>query len=170
MFPDSWVDPDAEAAVDALQELVGLIRSLRAEYRIEPSTKVVVYLGEASESLELALEEEGGSVLSLAQIASIEPMASGPGGPGAHAVLKTGGDIFLPLEGVVDLGKERARIQSEVDRTRKILAGTTAKLGNRGFIENAKPDVVERERAKLVSLKEQMERLEEKLQTLGSVT
>ncbi len=169
-FPDSWVDPDAEAAVDALQELVGLIRSLRAEYRIEPSTKVVVYLGKASEGLELALEEEGDSVLSLAQIASIEPMESGPKGPGAHAVLKRGGDVFLPLEGVVDLGKERTRIQSEVDRTRELLAGTTAKLGNQGFIENARTDVVEREHAKLVSLKEQKERLEEKLQTLGNVT
>ena len=169
-FPNSWVDEDAEAAIGALQELVGLIRSFRAEYRVEPSTKVVVYLDDESVALEAALEAEGDSVLSPAHVSAIKPMESAPGGAGAHSVLETGGELFLPLEGVIDLEKERVRIQREVDRTSKLLASTEGKLTNTGFIENAQPEVIDREREKLSLLQEQKGRLEQKLQALGHTT
>ena len=114
------------------------------------------------------MSEEAGSVFAMAGLSSIDPLAADAGIAGVHAVLKTGGEIFLPLEGVIDLDKERARIQADVARTAGLLARTQGKLENEGFLANAPEDVVERERDKLTSLAEQRARLESKLRSLGA--
>ena len=167
-YSDGWLDPEADAAIAALQELVGVIRGLRAEYGVAQSASVAVQLADPSEALEMALAEEAGSVFALAGLSSIDPLVADAGVAGVHTVLKTGGEVFLPLAGVIDLDKERARIQAEVARTADLLARTQGKLENTGFLANAPGDVVERERGKLSSLTEQRERLEDKLRSLGA--
>jgi valyl-tRNA synthetase len=89
---------------------------------------------------------------------------SGKGG--AHAVLRAGGEVFIPLEGLIDVTKERERLQKELQRLEGQLRGTEAKLSNEQFVSKAKPEVIQREREKAQSLQEQHERLAEKLQAL----
>ncbi|MDH3734425.1 MAG: valine--tRNA ligase [Gemmatimonadota bacterium] len=168
-----WVDEDAESAIEALRELVGAIRALRSEYRVDPKTPLEVRVGGVSPALRAALDEEGASVRRLASLSEMsdlgESTAAVPGQPGAHAVLRTGGDVFIPLEGVIDLDRERGRIGDERDHIGGLLTGTRGKLENQGFVSNAPPEVVQREKDKLVSLEDQLQRLEEKLRSLGSV-
>ena len=165
---DGWLDEEAEAAIDALRELVGAVRTLRAEYRIDPGTRLEeVRLGSPSEALRRGLEAERGSVLRLAGVHRLEPLAGPSGEPGASAVLRSGGEVFIPLRGVIDLDRERARIADEARRAGELLERTRGKLGNRGFTENAPPEVVEREKEKLASLGTQLERLEDQLRSLG---
>ncbi len=166
-YSDDWLDAEADVAITALQEFVGVIRGLRAEYGVRQSTVVSVQLGGPSEALQAALAEEEESVFVLAGLSSIEALEPATGAAGAHAVLKTGGEVFLPLEGVIDLDKERQRIQAEVGRAAEFMVRTQGKLENAGFLANAPEEVVERERSKLSSLAEQRERLEEKLRSLG---
>jgi valyl-tRNA synthetase len=78
-------------------------------------------------------------------------------------VLKNGVRVFLPLEGVVDLEKERARLEKEIQRIQGMLKGTEAKLANENFTGRAPAEVVEKERAKAGSQRLQLEGLEEKL-------
>ena len=78
------------------------------------------------------------------------------------------GDLScLPLEGVVDLAAERARLARTIAATAKELAATTKKLDNPSFVERAKPEVVEENRERLVTFAAEIERLQAALSRLG---
>ena len=165
--PGEWVDGEADSAIDALRELIGAVRVVRSEYRIEPRSLIEVRLAAPSAALLLGLSAEEPSVLRLAGIARITVPNGAEGGPGAHVVLRSGGEVFVPLGDVIDLARERQRIGEEATRTSDLLGRTRAKLESRGFLDNAPPEVVDREREKLEALTEQQSRLEAKLRSLA---
>ncbi|TFG66598.1 MAG: valine--tRNA ligase, partial [Gemmatimonadales bacterium] len=155
--------PDAEAAMDELQDLVGSVRNLRAEYGIDPGRKIDVVISSISNELQAALAEEEAGALSLARLSSLSREDAIPSGiPGAHAVLRSGVEVFLPLEGVVDIERERERITTELDRLKGLLEAATTKLANPEFANRAPVEVVEREREKAHSFGQRRERLLEK--------
>ena len=166
--PDAWSDPDAERQMDALQELIGTVRNLRAEYNVQPGTRVDVHIASPSEALQGALRAESAGVRVLGRVEElVESATATEDGPGAHAVLRSGGELFIPLSAVIDVEKERVRLQSELQRVQNLLEGTRAKLANEKFLGNAPPEVVEREREKEGSLQDQHARLSEKRGALG---
>jgi valyl-tRNA synthetase len=85
------------------------------------------------------------------------------GAVGASAVLESGPRLFLPLEGVVDLERERARLGEEIDRKEALLGAARGKLANTNFVERAPAAVVEKEREKAASLEDQLQGLRDKL-------
>ena len=91
------------------------------------------------------------------------PERAGEGTIGAHAVLTGGAEVFLPLEDVVDLERERRRLREEMERLEDRLRDTRRKLDNEQFVTKAPEEVVEREREKARSQREQLEKLGEKL-------
>jgi valyl-tRNA synthetase len=78
---------------------------------------------------------------------------------GASAVLVSGAEVFLPLEGVIDLARERGRLRAELDRVEGMISGTRGRLENERFVSRAPEEVVRREREKLASLEEQRAKL-----------
>ncbi len=161
---DVEVWPEAEAAIDELKELVGWVRNMRAEYGIDPGRRISLVMSSVSDDLQVALAEEEAGALSLGRLSSLSVVDAIPSGvPGAHAVLRSGVELFLPLEGVVDIEQERVRITAELDRLKGLLEATTRKLANPGFLERAPAEVVEREREKAHSFGQRRERLKEKL-------
>ncbi len=162
----SDVDPAAEDAIAALQDLVHTTRNLRAEYNLQPNVRIQVFLADPSDPLREVLTEESGSVERLAAATLFEGRPAAKSGPGAHAVLKTGGEVVVPLGDVLDLAEERRRLGAELDRVRGHMISTARKLANPGFLNNAPTEVVDRERRKLRSLEDQDRRLENKLSAL----
>ncbi len=160
-------DPEAEEAIQALMELVGTVRALRSEYRVDPGRRIAIRIEAPSRALAAAIEEEEDG---LRRLAGLSDLGVGPAGeePGAHAVLRSGGEVFIPLRGVIDVDRERQRIADEARRVAGLLEKTRGRLDNPGFVDNAPPDVVERERRKLEGLSEQIGRLEDKLARLAS--
>ena len=77
-------------------------------------------------------------------------------------------EVFIPLEGVIDVARERERLQEEVDRLDAQVEGTRTKLSNDGFLKGAPSDVVEREREKQFSFEEQLNKLRGKLASLAA--
>ena len=94
--------------------------------------------------------------------------AAPTGIPGAHAVLRSGGELFLPLAGVVDVERERARVDAELERVEGLLAGSSRKLADPNFTGRAPPEVVEREEEKMRSLQARHELLVEKRASFAS--
>jgi len=88
-------------------------------------------------------------------------------GVGAHAVLKNGAEVFIPLEGVIDIARERERLQGEIERLGGQVEGSRKRLANEKFVQQAPAEVVEREREKARSFEEQLDKLTSKLATLG---
>jgi len=156
-------DEAATAALAELQELVGAVRNLRSEYGIDPGQKIELQAASVSPGLERALDEELDGALALARLSGLERPETIPTGvPGAHAVLRAGTELFLPLEGVVDIERERERISEELGRLDDLLAAAQKRLSNPDFTTQAPAEVVEREREKVDSFAQRRTRLLEK--------
>jgi valyl-tRNA synthetase len=158
-------DPVAEARMGALMELIGTVRMLRSEYNVPPGTSVRIRLGSVDAPLAAALDAEARALHRLARVEVVE-RGNGAGHGGAHAVLRSGTELFIPLEGIIDLARERQRLGEEMARVEEQLRGTEAKLANERFVQRAPEQVVQYERDKVVSLRAQRERLAGKLQAL----
>ena len=108
---------------------------------------------------------QGPALERLARISSVSTDAA-QGGIGAHAIMKNGAEIFVPLEGVLDLDRERERLRTEIQRITGQLNGVEKKLANENFVSRAPEDVVAREREKAESMQGQVTKLQEKLTEL----
>jgi valyl-tRNA synthetase len=151
----------------ALQDLIGVIRTLRSEYNVPPGQKVELRLAGAPEALRRALDAEGRALRALAGVGEVVAGGAGAGGEaGAHAVLRGGAEIFLPLAGVIDLGRERERLRKELERLEGQLRGVAGKLASEQFITRAPEEVVAREREKEANFRDQRDRLLQKLAAL----
>jgi len=165
--PAEWEEPDAEAAVGELQELISTLRNVRAEYNIDPNRELAVHLDSVSPDLERALEAEEDGLLRLARVEAVRRGQGVAGEAGAHAVLRSGTELFVPLADVIDLARERERIEEELDRLGSLLDASRKRLANQDFLHKAPEEVVQRERDKARSLEEQRERLQAKRRVLS---
>jgi len=165
--PDpAFEDPDAEAWVAWLQELVTAVRSLRKEYAVGEGARVTLVLRGTREARRRAVEGERGRLDQLARIGTLLFDDGSALGVGATSVLRDGTEVFLPLEGLVDLDRERSRLRGEIQRLGGQLAGAEAKLANEGFVGRAPAEVVDREREKAATFRDQRDKLLEKLGSL----
>jgi valyl-tRNA synthetase len=165
-------DPEAEAAMSALIELIGSVRGLRKEYEVPVSQELELRLSNVSAALRGALEAEERAVRRLARVREIlvdgrAPEAGEGKAPGAHAVLRDGVELFIPLAGVLDIEHERRRLEAEMERLRGLLRAVDGKLANEQFVTRAPESVVAREREKAQALRDQLERLSAKLAALS---
>jgi valyl-tRNA synthetase len=160
-----WEDAAAEARIAELQEVISTVRNLRAEYGVQPGTKVRLRTVGGSRTLADLLSTQRRVLLDLARV---EEVADGrvAGEIGASAVLRSGAELFLPLEGVIDLERERGRLRGELERTVSLAEGARKRLENESFVSRAPAEVVEREREKLASVEEQRGKLESTLRAL----
>jgi valyl-tRNA synthetase len=165
--PD-WEDDGAEAAFDELREVIGAVRNMRQEYGIQPSVRVPLRAVAATEEIGRVLESSRRALLDLARVEELS-FGAADGAVGASAVLRSGTELFLPLEGVIDLEKERERLRAEAARVEGLASGTEKKLGNESFVARAPAEVVEKEREKLAGYREQVEKLRAKLAALEGV-
>ncbi|NNM33185.1 MAG: class I tRNA ligase family protein, partial [Gemmatimonadetes bacterium] len=153
-------DPDAEARFSWLQDLIVQVRRLRKEYGAKEGQRIHV-LVDCDAAGRAALEEGREALERLARIGSVDFGPAPEGEAGATAVLTDGTQVFVPLEGLVDLDQELARLAKEIERLQGQLAGTRKKLENEAFVSRAPEAVVDKEREKEASLLEQISKLEE---------
>ena len=77
-----------------------------------------------------------------------------------------GTEVHMPLEGLIDLEKVRAKLTKEKKNLEDFLKGVRAKLGNKKFVENAPEEVVQTEREKLENAQEKLGKVEQRLKQL----
>ncbi|MBL8068758.1 MAG: valine--tRNA ligase [Armatimonadetes bacterium] len=155
--PSEWWDQESESKVESWIEMTRAIRALRADVGLQPlKSSPQLY---CSESL------GDGAELIRGQ-AWFDDLLVGPA-PGTHVTVTSHGvDFHIPLEGV-DVTKELARLEREVEKTAAELAKLSARLENPSFVERAKPEVVERERAAAADLASTLEKLEKRRAVFG---
>jgi len=161
----AWEDARAERQVEQLQEIIGAVRNLRSEYGVQPAQRIRLVVLDASAELRELLEVVPRILADLARIEDVSFQRE-EGEIGASAVLRSGSEIFLPLADVVDLERERTRLRAELGRVEGLLEGTSRRLANDTFVGRAPADVVQRERDKLRSFEEQVEKLSRTMRSL----
>ncbi|MGO8833376.1 MAG: valine--tRNA ligase [Roseiarcus sp.] len=141
---DFAVDPDAEAEIGWLIDLVSEIRSVRSEMGVPPAAQLQLTLVEASAPIVAYVENWGETIRRLARVTEIGFAQAAPAGSAQMLVRDT--VAVLPLAGVVDIDAERARLAREIAAQRKEVAGVDAKLANADFVARAPEEVVEENR------------------------
>lgn len=146
--------PEDKKAIAELQEIVGAIRNIRAQYKIDPKQAVTISLSGSSLEGKEIIEK-------LARATVTEEIRENA----AKAVVG-GVTIAVSLEGLVDAAKERTRLEKELETTEKYVRSVESKLGNQDFIGRAPEAVVASEKMKLEEAKKKLEALKEQMKAL----
>jgi valyl-tRNA synthetase len=160
-------DEAAEADMAALQEVIAAVRRFRAEHQVPPARRPRLTISPASQAQAELFLAEAESVRRLARLEAVEVGPAPAGGQPTAKLLAGGAELYLPLEGLLDLDEERARLRRELDTLAQERARAGAKLANPSFVEKAPAEVVGKARARLAEVEEARTEVEAQLAELG---
>ncbi|MFD2180845.1 valine--tRNA ligase [Rhodoplanes azumiensis] len=138
-------NPEAEAEIGWVIDLVTAIRSVRAEMNVPPATKLPLVLTGAPTTIERA-RRWAEVIERLARLEGIGHAAAAP--KGAVQLVVRGEVAAIPLAGVIDIAAEKARLTKEKAKAEADIARVDGKLANADFVARAPEEVVEGEREK----------------------
>ncbi|HHW27276.1 MAG TPA: valine--tRNA ligase [Firmicutes bacterium] len=160
------IDQEAESIIGSLIDATKAIRNMRAEVNIPTGKKTrVVIAADKPEDWRWATKY-------LERLAWAEPVDIVERAKGAEEARQaltsvvTGADIYLPLQGVIDLDKEIARLERAIQDVAKDLERTEARLENQEFLAKAPQEIVDAQRKRFLESKEKLEALEKRAETL----
>jgi valyl-tRNA synthetase len=159
------LDPEASQEIDWLIRVVSEVRAARSELNVPPGAKLVAHVREAGDVTSARIARQMAALSRLARIESISTDAPAPGG--AAQIVVDEATFILPLEGVIDLAAERARLSKAIDAAEKERDMLAKRLASPGFVEKAKPEAVEKARADHAERGSDAERLKAALGRLG---
>ena len=149
------------AEMDKVLAIVAGIRTVRNQKNIGPNKPLALVAKTDEPAL---LTEYDGVVRKLGNITEVTVADAGPAA--AVSFVLGGSEFFIPLEGHIDLAAERARLEKELEYAQGFRESVQRKLGNEKFAQNAKPDVLERERQKLADAEAKIAALVQSLAAL----
>jgi valyl-tRNA synthetase len=160
------IDEEAEQTFGLLQEVITRIRDARNKMNVEPVRRVPVIMAAGSQ---IAILEAQASIIEfLARTEKPQLYAELSQKPEQSMSLLAGQvEIYLPLAGLLDTGKELGRLDKEIAQAQQEIVHLQGKLANESFVAKAKPEVVEKERGKLVAQEERIGKLKERRAELG---
>ncbi len=159
------VDRDADAEVGWVVDLVSEVRSLRTEMNVPPAALVPLVLIAADEDTSRRARRWTDTLKRLARVSAIGHAAEAPR---LSAQIPVRGTLIaLPLEGIIDVAAERARLAKEIAKLRGEVDKTVAKLDNADFLKRAPPDVVDEQRERLADAQSRLGKLATALSRLA---
>ena len=150
------VDPEAEREMRWVIGLIEDIRSVRAQMRVPAGLHLPLIVTEADAAARTAMARNAALI---ARLARVEGTPDGAAPRGAVTVAAAGAAFAIPLEGVIDLAAERARLEKSLENLRKDAGGLRGRLDNPRFLASADPVVVEDTREQLAALDEEAAKL-----------
>jgi valyl-tRNA synthetase len=163
--PGAVVDGAAKREVEWLIELVSNMRAAKNELLIAPGTKLTAWLPEPSSATRAIIEANGAVINRLARVLAIH-FAPAPVGA-AMQVGAGDANMIVPLEGIVDIAAEKARLEKALVVSTKERDSLAKRLDNPAFAEKAKPEAVDKARADFAAHAAEAERLAVALGRLG---
>jgi valyl-tRNA synthetase len=157
----------AEADIEWLKRIVSSLRQIRSELGLSPGRAVSLRLLGDAPSDRSRLDRFRAQIAFLCRLDSLEWLSSETDIPAAAPAVVGDLRLFIPLEGLVDLGAERTRLDKEIKRIEVEIAKCQGKLGNDNFVANAPEDVVAQERQRLSDFSTQLGGLRQQRERLG---
>ncbi len=156
-----------EEAYERLQRVIGVIsvvRSIRAERGIE-SGKLIDVIIHTDAHLEL-LRSQREHIMRMGRVRDWTLDAVSVKHENSASAFLSGIEVHIPLEGLIDIKKEIEKLRKEKAKLEAFIKTVEGKLKNKKFVENAREDVVNLEKEKLVTSTEKLKKIEERLLSL----
>ena len=164
-WPESGVykyDEDVEK-ISILREAIRGIRNAKAEMDIEPFRKSKLYLLTDDDARAEVYDELKAHFANLANCTAIERIPDRDAvSDDVISVVVEKAELFLPMKDLVDYDKEAQRLKKDMEKTEAEIERAEKKLANENFVSKAKPEVVQKEREKLETHKENLKNLKER--------
>ena len=159
------IDAQATADVGLLKEVVSAVRSARQEMGVPPAGECDLLIrGEVA--VTRRLEPLAGYVKRLAKVGRLEMGPDVEKPPHSATAVVQGLELFIPLEGIIDIDKERKRLAKKMEEMRGRLSAVQAKLGNENFTSRAPEEVVSGMREKEANYAESLQKLQDNHEAL----
>lgn len=147
---------------EAAFEVIAQVRNLRNAKQISPKeTLTLNYKSEAPLDF-IGFEEVVGKLANLSELVAVDAKPDT-----AFGFVIKGHEYFVPVQGGVDVEKEREALLKELDYTKGFMTSVSKKLSNDRFVNNAPEQVVANERRKLADAESKIKALEEQLKAMG---
>jgi len=161
------IDETAETEMQLLQELISSVRNIRGEMNVPPARKANLFIQCTDNKTMQLLQNYQIYIQHLAAVDQIKLAKSLTKPPFSASAVVRGVELYVPLEGLIDIDKEKVRLQKEIARLEEQVKALNIKLTNPNFLEKAPPEVVEKERGKKENFVTNLEKLKKNLASLA---
>jgi valyl-tRNA synthetase len=163
--PKDLLDPEADAEITWLVDLIQSVRSVRAEMNVPAGAQVPLVLTGAGEGARRRLAVHMETLKRLARLSEVTLADAAPKGSARFVVGEA--TAALPLEGVIDLAAEKARLTKEQAKLADEIAKIDGKLGNANFVARAPEEVIEEQKERREAAEARRAKIAEALRALG---
>jgi len=147
----AYIRPEIEKAFDRIFAIVEGVRSVRGRYGVTPSQKLQAAIRAENAETRASVLECQHILRDLGGLASIACDTDLPKPKFSASVVVPNGELFIPLEGLLDPVAEIARLQKEIEKAESFAASIEKKLSNEKFVSGAPQAVVDGEKQKLAT-------------------
>lgn len=160
------VDQAADQEMTWTTTLIDEIRSARTQMHVPAGLKLDMVAVTLTDAARTAW---GRNEALIKRLARIETLTDGAAPKGAISVAVEGASFAIPLEGVIDIAEEKARLSKTMDKLAKEIGGLKGRLNNPAFVASAPEDVVIEARANLEAREDEAAKLQAALKRLAEI-
>ena len=163
---ERWIDVNAEKEIEWVKSFIISIRNIRGEINIPPGKKIGLLIQHAAPQDKQLLKKHEDCLFMLAKLEAVQLLNEKEKVPESASALMNEMQLHIPLAGLMDKKAEIARLEKEIQKNEKELAGLQKRLDNPRFAEKAPQDIIEKAHVQLITLQNTLETLQARLKGL----
>ncbi|WP_298857769.1 valine--tRNA ligase [uncultured Sulfitobacter sp.] len=161
------LDEAADRELNWVITLIENIRSARAQMHVPAGLKVPMIVTDMDDAAQAAWDNNEAMIKRLARVEALDKKEQFP--KGTVAIPAAGATFGLPLEGIIDIAEEKARLQKSLDKLGKEIGGLKGRLNNPKFAASAPPEVVAEAQGNLAARQEEADQLQAAMDRLAEI-
>ena len=162
---DALIDERAEYEMNAVIDVISKVRNIRSEMNIKPSERVSIHVA-AEPSVQSIFAAKEAQILKLARADRLVIGDSLDVPKASAKAVTANAEIAVPLEGLIDFEKERARLSGQIEKLDIELQRLNGQLSNANFVEKAPAEKVQELRDRKAEIEQQITTLKQNLDAL----
>ncbi|MFC1897507.1 valine--tRNA ligase [Chloroflexota bacterium] len=160
---ETAIEPEAELVMESIVEIIHSIRNARAQHKVENTRwiEAQIYAGK----LKPAITPYSQAIQNLAKVKPViflDSRRESQSSENALILVLKEMEVVIPMESMVNLEIERKRLQQELERNQAEVARLETRLNDKAFLTKAPAVIIDKERQKLYTLNDKLERLKQK--------
>ena len=164
-YAQSLIKKESAAEIAWAQKFISEIRSVRSDMNVPAGAKIALVVQDANDTTKERLKTYEPVLKQMTRLSSIELLTGKAPGRSIKAIVDEA-TLILPIADLIDLDKERERLQKQIAKLQDDISKTEAKLGNEQFVANAPAEILEEFRTRKVEFQQMIDKLATALEQL----